>query len=307
MNWDYATYEYALSAALLTCAMFGMGASLKVQDFFGVIKSPWGLCLIIVMQIVAMPLVAVLLAKLFALPTGIAIGMVLVAALPGGLFSNLVTYLGKGNVALSVAATAVCTVGSLLTTVFVLKIFAATELPENFSMPAGAILTEVGLCLLLPLVLGMIFHRMAPVVSPKVSVWCVRASVVLLTLIVIAAFMAGRLNLAAYGWKSPLVLFLFGMIALWFSYGMAVLIGLNVHDSFTVAIEVLLRNAHLGLVLKASLFPSSDTQHLELADGVLFTLLVYGGIGLAIAASEIYGKHKKLGPIFGRLRKGEPA
>ena len=47
MNWDYATYEYALSAALLTCAMFGMGASLKVQDFFGVIKSPWGLCLII--------------------------------------------------------------------------------------------------------------------------------------------------------------------------------------------------------------------------------------------------------------------
>ena len=73
------------------------------------------------------------------------------------------------------------------------------------------------------------------------------------------------------------------------------------------AIEVLLRNAHLGLVLKASLFPSSDTQHLELADGVLFTLLVYGGIGLAIAVSEIYGKHKKLGPIFGRLRKGEPA
>jgi len=307
MNWDYATYEYALSAALLTCAMFGMGATLKFSDFRGVFRAPRGLCLTIAMQIVVMPFVAILLAKLFALPTGIAVGMVLVAALPGGLFSNLATFIGKGNLALSVSATAVTSLGCLLTTVFVLKIFTAADLPADFSMPAGAILTEVAFCLLLPLVLGMVFYRMAPKASPKVSAWCVRASVVILLLIVVAALMAGRLQLTAYGWRTPVVLFLFAMIALWFTYGMAFLNRLNVDDSFTVAIEVLMRNVQLGLLLKAALFPASDTQHQEIADGVLYTLLLYGAITVVISASEIIGKFNKLGPIFGRSPKSESA
>jgi len=306
MNWEYSTYEYGLSAVLLTSAMFGMGATLEVKDFGRVFKSPKGLFLIITMQIVVMPFVAVLLAKLFSLPPEIVVGMVLIAALPGGLFSNLVTYIGKGNVALSVSATAVTSMGCLMTTVFVLKIFSAADLPADFSMPATAILIEVGLCLLLPLFLGMVFHRLAPQASPKVSSWCVRASVVLLLLIVVAALTAGRLDLAAYGWKIPLALIVFALIALWLTYGMAVLIRLNVDDSFTVAIEVLMRNAHLGLLLKAVLFPSSDSQHLDIADGVLYTLFLYGAISLVISGSEICGKYKKLGPIFGRSQKREP-
>ncbi len=223
MYWDYAAWEYVLSAALLVCAMFGMGATLNARDFLGVLKSPQGLCLIVTMQIVVMPLVAIVLARFFELPAGIAIGMVLVSALPGGLFSNVLTFLGRGNVALSVSATAVSTVGCLFTTVTVLKIFAATELPDDFSMPAGRILAEVGLCLLLPLLLGMILHRAAPRLAPKATSFCVRASWVLLVIIVSAALLAGRLDLTAYGWKSPLVIVLFGMIALWLSYAAAFL------------------------------------------------------------------------------------
>ena len=303
MYWDYAAYEYVLSAALLICAMFGMGATLNARDFLGVIKSPQGLCLIVAMQIVVMPLVAIMLARFFELPAGIAIGMVLVSALPGGLFSNVLTFLGRGNVALSVSATAVSTVGCLFTTVTVLKIFAATELPDDFSMPAGRILAEVGLCLLLPLLLGMVLHRTAPRLAPKATMFCLRASWVLLVIIVSAALLAGRLDLTAYGWKSPLVIVLFGMIALWLSYAAAFFIRLSIDDSFTVAVEVVVRNSHLGILLKAALFSSSDTQHLEIADGVLYTVLLYAAVCLMITISEVVAKRKMLGPVFGRLRK----
>ena len=303
MNWDYASIEYSISAALLVCAMFGMGATLTVKDFLGVLKAPRGLFLVLGIQIIAMPIVAIMLAKIFDLPAGITIGMVLVAALPGGLFSNLVTWFGKGNIALSVSATAVCTVACLFTTVFVLKTFATTELPPDFSMPAVRILYEVLFCLMLPLLLGMSCYRLFPTASPRISIFCVRASVLLLLLILVAALSAGRFELRAFGWKSPLILLLFALIALWFTYGTAALIRLNTDDSFTVSIEVLIRNIHLGVLLKAALFPASDAQHMELADGVLYVLILYGGISLVVAGSEVFAKYNKLGPIFGRELK----
>ena len=300
MDWDYATFEYILSAALLICAMFGMGATLNAKDFLGILKSPQGLCLVIVMQIVVMPLVAMLLARVFALPTGVAIGMVLVSALPGGLFSNVLTFLGRGNLALSVSATAVSTVGCLFTTVTVLKIFAATELPDDFSMPAGRILTEVTLCLLLPLLLGMSLHRIAPHRARQTSVFCVRTSWMLLVLFVCVAILAGRLDLMAYSWRSPLAIVIFCLSALWLSYAATFLLGLTTDDSFTVAIEVVVRNSHLGILLKAALFSSRDTSNLEIADGVLYAVLVYAAVCLLVSISEVFAKRKKLGPIFGR-------
>lgn len=299
---DYADYEYALSAMLLATAMFGMGATLQVKDFLGVVKSPRGLFLTIAVQIMAMPCVALLLGRMFELPAGVAVGMVLVTALPGGLFSNLVTYFGRGNVALSVSATAVATVGSLVTTVFVLKTFAPAELPTDFAMPAGRILGEVAFCLMLPLTLGMMLHRLAPGVSRHLSRICVRASLILLILIVIAALTAGRLKFSTYGWKTPLVLFAFAMIALWLTYGAAAIAKLNTDDSFTIALEVMIRNIHLGILLKASLLPASDPQCVELSDGVLYTLLMYGVFSLGISLSEVVGKFNQLGPIFGQKK-----
>ena len=125
----------------------------------------------------------------------------------------------------------------------------------------------------------------------------------MLVLIVSAALLAGRLDLTAYGWKSPLVLILFGLISLWLSYAAAFLIRLSIDDTFTVAVEVVVRNSHLGILLKAALFSSRDTEHLEIADGVLYTVLLYAGVCLLITISEVVAKRKMLGPVFGRTRK----
>ena len=85
---DYAAYEHTLSAAMLICAMFGMGATLRPPDFLGVARAPQAVLLIFVMQVVITPILAIALAMGLSVPREIAVGLLLTAALPGGLFSN---------------------------------------------------------------------------------------------------------------------------------------------------------------------------------------------------------------------------
>ena len=88
---------------LLGIVMFGMGMTLTVQDFKTVFKRPWEVLIGVVAQFVIMPFVAWALVRLFALPPELAIGVILVGTCPGGTASNVISYLAKGDVALSVS------------------------------------------------------------------------------------------------------------------------------------------------------------------------------------------------------------
>ena len=132
---DFAFVEYYLSIMLLVSAMVGMGATLTVREFRDVYRAPQGVLSVLIAQIIVTPLLAVALAYLLRLPAGVAFGLLLLAALPGGLFSNLLTHLGRGNVALSIAATAVSTLLSRFSTSLVLRVYGATHLPDDFAMP----------------------------------------------------------------------------------------------------------------------------------------------------------------------------
>jgi BASS family bile acid:Na+ symporter len=135
---DFAAIEYQLSVLLLVTAMVGMGATLTVQEFADVCRAPQGVLSVLIAQIVVTPLLAVGLAYVFRLPAGAALGLLLIAAVPGGMFSNLLTYLGRGNVALSIAATAVSTLLCLVSTSILLRIYGAAYLPDDFAMLARA-------------------------------------------------------------------------------------------------------------------------------------------------------------------------
>ena len=80
---------------------------------------------------------------------------------------------------------------------------------------------------------------------------------------------------------------------------------MNTNDSFTTVIEVLIRNAHLGVLLKASLFPASDEENLAMADGVFYSLFVYSLIVMVIAGLEVVAKFRGWGPVF-RQQKSSP-
>ncbi len=302
---DYARYEYYLSATLLICAMFGMGTTLRPRDFLAVARAPQGIALIVLVQLLVTPCLALLLAWLFRLPREIAVGMLVYAALPGGLFSNVITYVGRGNVALSVSATSVCSLACLVTTTLVLKTFGATQLPPDFAMPVGHILAEIGLCLLLPLLLGMTYRRLFPAGYATVAKVCVRASLVMLGLIIIAALSSGRIPLATYGWRSLLAFVLAQVVLVWLCHGLGWLLRLSLRDTFTAAVEVVMRNSHLGVLLKAALFPAVAGGDNRLGDGVLFVVLVAGAFSLVIGISETIGIRRRWG-VYRALAPDEP-
>ncbi len=135
---------------------------------------------------------------------------------------------------------------------------------------------------------------------------------VLLLWLAATALGSGRIVLFAYGWQ-PIAALLFLAIALiWITYFIGWRLGLSIRDSYTVGVEVVVRNAHLGLLLKASLFPAtpSPTAASALApvdsvvapsigDQMLFVLLVYGVLSLAVAAIETLTRRLGVGFIYG--------
>ena len=94
---------------MLGIIMFGMGMTMTLADFKGVLQSPKAVCIGVIAQFVLMPSLAYLLCQLFQLPAEIAVGVILVGCCPGGTASNVITYMAKGNIALSVACTSVAT------------------------------------------------------------------------------------------------------------------------------------------------------------------------------------------------------
>jgi BASS family bile acid:Na+ symporter len=301
MTWTFADYEYALSAAIAVSTMIGMGTTLRPSDFWQVFRWPKAVLLTFALQLLAVPLLALLLGWVFRLPDGVALGLLFVAALPGGLYSNLYTHLGGGNGALSITATAIATLACPVTTVFVLKTYGALlHIPESIEMPVGRILMDVFVYLMLPLLLGMWGRRVWPKPSQPVGRWCIWLSVVLVAILIVCALLAGRLNFAPHGWRSPVAVAAFVLGIVWIGYGFGLLVRLPAGDLYTVMTEILLRNIPLGILLKARLFPATDEAAAPIADGVLFALLVYAGISLIVGIFEMVGHQRGLGVVYGR-------
>ena len=139
----YLQYEFYFASAQLVLAMLGMGATLRGRDFMEVVRSPKGFGLGLFAVLVAGPLLALGVGRLFGLEPGLATGLVLVAAVPGGTLSNLLTYFAHGNVALSVSLTATATVGCLASTPVVLRLFATGLEDGAFVMPVAKVASDI--------------------------------------------------------------------------------------------------------------------------------------------------------------------
>lgn len=289
----YIRNEYLVASVQLTLAMLGMGATLAPKDFADILRFPKGIVLGNVMQILLVPMVAWLFVQLFDLEPGLIIGIALCAAIPGGTTSNIFTYLAGGNVALSVSMTATATLACLATTPIILSVLAAGYMPANFSMPTADIALDVVLFVLLPLVLGMAYGRLYPASAEMFSKWCIRGSIAVIAIIVIGSAGAGRLDMDAYGLANAQFLLLYIVILIALSLWIPKSIGLVARDVTAVNMEVTFRNTNLALLIKVSLFPAVAGVSDPIGDGVLFTVLLYGGYQLILSVLMIY---------MGRLR-----
>ncbi len=283
----YIAHEYWFAAVQLALAMLGMGATLAISDFAKVATDPRGFSIGIVLQLVLVPLIAWALITVSDAPPGLAVGLAICAAIPGGSVSNIFTFFARGHIALSIALTSVATLACLVTTPLILDLLIAHHLPDGFSMPAGRIALEIGLCLLLPLVVGMFYLRLFPRSAPVLSRWCIRGSLFIIGLIVVGALGAGRLDLESFGGQNVVWVVAFILILTTVSFVLPRLLGASGADVAAINIEVTVRNTNLGLLIKASLFPAAVGVADPIGDNTLFAILLYGALMLLVSTLMI--------------------
>lgn len=238
---------------MLGIIMFGMGMTMTVDDFKGVLQSPRAVVIGVVAQFVVMPGLAYLLCQLFQLPPEIAIGVILVGCCPGGTASNVITYMAKGNTALSVACTSVSTILAPVLTPAIFYLLASQWIEINAVSMLGSILQVV----LFPIILGLIVRS---VLKQKVDAYI--QVMPLISVIAIVAIVAAIIG----GSKAQILesgLLILGVVAL--HNGLGYLLGfwasrlfkLPYADSKAIAIEVGMQNSGLGVALAAVHFAAS--------------------------------------------------
>ena len=279
----YVEHEYSITFAQLAMAMFAMGATLHVGDFRAVVRVPRSFLTGLGAQMVLVPLFAYGLLRAVDLDPGVAIGLAIIAAVPGGTVSNVFTYAGKGDVALSIALTAVTSLVCVVTVPFVLEWLVGSYVPPTFSLPRGRIALEIVVTLLVPLAIGMGVLRRWPERAEGLSRLALAATTVLIGVIVVGSATAGRLDVEAMGLANLAVVAGFALLLAGIAIATTAATRRPWPDVTAITIETTVRNTNLGLLVRTSVFGTAASGGDSVADLALFTLLAYAGISFAIA------------------------
>lgn len=235
---------------LLGLVMFGMGMTLKADDFLQVLRRPKVIGLGVGLQFLLMPAFAWLLAMALDLPPAIAAGLILVGACPGGTASNVVCYLAKGDVALSITITTVATLLAVVATP-ALTLFYAGQIVD---VPMVKMLISIAKIVLLPVMAGVVVNQLfgrhlnaVKQVFPLISVM----AIVLIIAIIVALNQARIEQLAVTVALAVIAHNLLGMTA---GYSLARLFGYDERIARTLSIEVGMQNSGLGVALASQYF-----------------------------------------------------
>jgi bile acid:Na+ symporter, BASS family len=234
---------------LMQLLMFGMGTALTVSDFSRVFKMPRGVFIGIVCQYSIMPAVGWALTKLFSFPPEIAAGIILIGSCPSGLASNVMSYLAKANLALSVTLTAIATIMAPLMTPLFMNLLAGQYVAVNF----WSMVWDITKIIMLPIGAGLIFshflHGRFKILQTAMPVVSMAAIALIITIITAA----GRNHLLVVGPLLILAASMHNLFGYFLGYWSARLARMEEQDCRTVALEVGLQNAGLASSLALSM------------------------------------------------------
>lgn len=235
---------------LLGIVMFGMGLTLKPSDFKVVFSRPKDVIIGCISQFLLMPLLAFLLTKLFQLPTELAVGVILVGTCPGGTSSNVMTYLSKGDVALSVGMTAVSTILAPLLTPLLTLLYAGQRIDVDVLSMFLSIIKVV----LLPIVLGFVINHFFRAITEKVVRILPLISTTAIVAIVAAVVSANSAKIFTSGLLILAVVVLHNLLGYATGYGVGKLLKLDQTKCRAISIEVGMQNSGLATSLAATHF-----------------------------------------------------
>lgn len=225
--------------------MLGMGINLKLEDFKGVLRYPFLVFLGVVLHYVVMPTTGWLCSKIFFLPAPFAVGLILVSCCPCGTASNVINYLAKGNLILSVTMTAISTLIATIMTPLLTLLLIGNKIETN---PIGLFVSTFEV-IIFPIVLGVVMSYFLPKVTEKAAKWSPLVSVLFISLIVASIIGASKQDILNAGWRLIAAVFSLHALGFLFGYVLSKLISKNEIASRTISIEVDMQNSGLGVVL----------------------------------------------------------
>jgi bile acid:Na+ symporter, BASS family len=227
---------------LVQVIMFGMGTAMSLRDFAGVVRSPRGVLVGLACQLTMMPLIALGLVVLFGFPPEVSAGIILIGSAPSGVASNVMAYIARANLALSITLTAVATLLAPLTTPTLMKLLAGELVPVDFV----AMMMGVVRMVILPIVLGLIVHK----IFERRSGWIDRAmpllSMIGIAVVIAIITAAGRDALLTIGPLLFVAAVLHNGLGYLFGYWGCRLVGLDEQSCRTISIEVGMQNGGLA-------------------------------------------------------------
>ena len=264
----------------LAVIMFGMGLSLRVEDFKRILIYPKAVGIGLLNQLILLPMLAFGIAKAFQLPPELAVGLMILAVCPGGATSNLITHLAKGDAALSITLTACSSVITVFTIPFLVNYSIGYFIPGGEAQQLEVVGTVVSVLFitLIPVTLGMITLAKAPALAQKWDQPFRKISTVFFVIIVIAAILKERENLVQYFIEAGPAALALNLSTLAVSFAMAKWTGLPFRQGLTIAIESGIQNGTLGITIAATLLVNSVMS----IPSAIYSLLMFGTAALVI-------------------------
>jgi len=267
----------------LAFIMFALGLGLTGVDFLRVIKQPRDFFVGTISQIILLPIIAFILVKIWPIAPELAIGVMIIAAAPGGVTSNLLTFFAKGDVALSISLTAIISLLSVITIPFIVLtsvgLLGNTSLVQDISLISMA--RDMFLIVTVPVILGMLFRRFASSIASKFEPIARKVSTVLFVLVLLGAIAAERENVVSYFAQAGLITLVLNVVMMVVAYFIAQSLASGTEQKKCITIECGLQNGTLAIFVATSIFgggmyviPAATYSLIMFGTSLIFVYLV---------------------------------
>ena len=263
-----------IAPIILALIMLGLGLGLKIEDFTRVLKTPKDFFVGFFSQLIILPLVAYLLIIILKTPPEIAIGVMIIAAAPGGVTSNILTKFANGDVALSITLTAVISLISIITVPLIIFIsadlFGITNISQNISMTGIAL--KMFLVVTVPVALGMIIRKFAEnFVNSKIQIF-EKLNIVLFIIFFIAAFYEERESFIDFLMQAGFIALILNITMMIIAYYIGKTFASGIKQQKCIALECGLQNGTLAIFVSTQIF---GTDIVYITPTAAYALVMY--------------------------------
>ncbi|MDJ0730247.1 MAG: bile acid:sodium symporter family protein [Crocosphaera sp.] len=268
--------------------MMGMGLGLKFADFKRILIEPKGVILGLFAQLIILPIVGFLLASMFPLTPELAVGVIILAACPGGATSNVISYLVRGNVALSITLTAISSLITIVTIPVVINLGMQTFIGTDtaLQLPILKTIIQIAVIILLPISLGMLINQSQPRLAAKLEKIVKWLSLSFLGLIIFGLLLKERANFLPFFMQVGGVTLSLNLITMFLGYTIATLAKLDEKSAKSITVEVGIQNGTLAITIATTLL-NIPTMAIPAAMYSLLMFVTSAGFALLVRNRKI--------------------